>query len=124
MKHTSLYTLISLFLVGGFLSSSTTEFLDLQTRGFELESYYYQNEEELFEGLVAIYDVLQWGGTGDAWTMKLGLLNTASDDSYAGGSDASDQPGWVAWDNFTLDPFLGPQAGLWEKSYSGIYRAI
>ncbi len=103
-------------------SSCSTDFLELEPRGTALESTFYQTEEEVFQGLVAIYDVLQWGGT-DGWTMKLGLLNAASDECFAGGSDASDQPSWVAWDAFTLDPFLGPQSGLWRKNYAGIYRA-
>jgi hypothetical protein len=114
------------FLLGSlsiiFLISCGKEFLELEPRGTKLETNFYQNEEELFEALVATYDVLQWGGT-NGWTMKLGLLNAASDDTYAGGSDASDQPNWVAFDMFTLDPFLGPQSGLWNKGYSGIYRA-
>lgn len=104
-------------------TACTKNWLELQPRGTELETNFYQTEEEVFQGLIAVYDVLQWGGTSGAWTMKLGLLNAASDDCYAGGSDASDQPSWVAWDNFTLDPFLGPQQGLWNKSYAGIYRA-
>jgi hypothetical protein len=98
------------------------DFLELQPIGTKLENNFYKTEKEVFEGLVAVYDVLQWGGT-NGWTMKLGLMNTASDDCHAGGSDASDQPAWVAWDNFTLDPNLGPQRGLWNKSYAGIYRA-
>ena len=105
------------------LAGCSEEFLELEPRGIDLEINYYETQEEMFEALVAVYDPLQWGGTSNSWSMKLGLLNAASDDTFAGGSDASDQPGWVAWDNFTLDPFLGPQAGLWSKSYSGIYRA-
>ena len=104
-----------------FLGSCTTDWLELTPRGQQLETNFYQTEDELFQGLVAAYDVLSWGGT-EGWTMKLGLLNAASDDTYAGGSDASDQPSWVAYDGFTLDPFLGPQKGLWNKGYAGIYR--
>jgi len=102
--------------------SCGTEFLEVESKGTQLESNFYQTEDEIYQGLVAVYDVLQWGGT-NGWTMKLGLMNAASDDTYAGGSDASDQPSWVAFDNFTIDPFLGPQSGLWNKHYSGIYRA-
>lgn len=105
-----------------FMTACGKDFLDLQPIGTKLENNFYKTEKEVFEGLVAVYDVLQWGGT-NGWTMKLGLMNTASDDCHAGGSDASDQPSWVAWDNFTLDPNLGPQRGLWNKSYAGIYRA-
>ena len=114
----SLFMLSVLVLFG----ACTADWLELTPRGQVLESNFYQTEEEIFEGLVATYDVLSWGGT-NGWTMKLGLLNAASDDTYAGGSDASDQPSWVAWDQFNLDPFLGPQSGFWNKGYTGIYRA-
>ena len=111
---------IGLFIVL-IISSCGVDFLELEPRGQTLETNFYQTEDDLFGAVVAAYDVLQWGGT-NGWTMKLGLLNAASDDCYAGGSDASDQPNWVAFDNFSLDPFLGPQKGLWDKGYTGIYR--
>lgn len=111
-----------LFLTGFItLGSCGSDFLELEPKGTQLETNFYTNQEEIFQGLVAAYDVLQWGGT-NGWTMQLGLLNAASDDTYAGGSDASDQPSWVAYDGFTLDPFLGPQSGIWNKNFAGIYR--
>ena len=119
-KVVNIYLLV--FFLSAGLWSCKKEFLELEPRGTELETSFYQTEEELFQALVATYDVLQWSGT-NGWTMKLGLLNAASDDCYAGGSDASDQPSWVAYDNFNLDPFLGPQSGFWNKNYAGIYRA-
>ncbi len=123
MKNYIAYKIIAVF---AFLILATTsckkDFLELQPRGTALESNFYQTEDELFQGLVAVYDVLQWGSTS-GWTMKVGLLNAASDDTFAGGSDASDQPAWVAYDGFDLTPTLGPQEGLWRKYYAGIYRA-
>jgi starch-binding outer membrane protein, SusD/RagB family len=114
---------IGLLVVGLLLMQACSkDFLELKPIGTKLETNFYKTDKEVFEGLVAVYDVLQWGGT-NGWTMKLGLLNTASDDCHTGGSDASDQPSWLAWDKFTLDPNLGPQRGLWNKNYAGIYRA-
>ncbi len=107
--------------LAGF-SSCDKDFLELQPKGTQLESNFYQNEEQVYQALVAVYDVLQWGTSG-GYTMKQPLLTVASDEAYAGGSDASDQPSWVAWDNFTLDPYITPSSGLWQKSYSGVYRA-
>lgn len=98
------------------------DFLELTPKGIKLENNYYQTQNELFQGVVAAYDVLTWGGSAGQWSMDLGLLNAASDDCYAGGSDASDQPSWVAYDAFSLSPTLGPQTGLWNKYYAGIYR--
>lgn len=98
------------------------DYLDIDIRGKELTQNFYQTEEELFQGLVAVYDVLGWQST-NGWTMLQGLLNAASDDCHAGGSDASDQPSWVAWDDFSMRPDLGPQEGLWNKGFAGVRRA-
>ena len=100
--------------------SCDQSFLDLKPKGQTLESNFYQTEDDFYRGLVAVYDMLQAQG---GWGMRLGLLNTASDDCYAGGSDPSDQPNWVAWDSFTLSATLGPQQTLWNHNYTGIYRA-
>jgi hypothetical protein len=123
MKKYILNKILPVFALLVLVASCGKDHLELIPRGTSLELNYYQTEEQLFEGLVAVYDVLQWGGTSGAWTMTVGLLNAASDDCFAGGSDASDQPSWVAYDNFTLNSTLGPQEGLWTKYYAGIYRA-
>ncbi len=115
-KDTFIWTLIASLGV----TSCSEEIINLSPIGTVLESNFYKTEPELFQGLVAAYDPLGWSG---GWTMKMGLLNAASDDTHAGGSDASDQPSWVAYDKFTLNPNLGPQTGLWSKNYTGIYRA-
>lgn len=113
----------SLFVAGmAVFSGCEKDFLELQPKGTQLEGNFYQNEEQLFQALVAVYDVMQWGNSG-GYTMKQPLLTVASDEAYAGGSDASDQPSWVAWDNFTVDPYITPSGGLWQKNYTGIYRA-
>jgi starch-binding outer membrane protein, SusD/RagB family len=116
----SKYKIIATFFVLLMAASCSKDFIELTPRGTVLESNFYKTEAELFQGLVAAYDPL---GFATNFTMKMGLLNAASDDTHAGGSDASDQPNWVAYDKFTLDPNVGPQAGLWSKNYTGIYRA-
>lgn len=102
--------------------SCSESFLEVEPVGRVLESNFYQTEEQAFEALVAVYDVLQWNDQS-GYTPFRPLMDVASDDCHAGGSDASDQPSWVALDMFTLTPDLGPQAGFWRKNYVGIYRA-
>jgi starch-binding outer membrane protein, SusD/RagB family len=102
------------------ITSCSKDIIDLSPRGTVLESNFYKTEAELFQGLVAAYDPL---GFSPGFAMKMGLLNAASDDTHAGGSDASDQPNWVSYDKFTMSPTLGPQSGLWSKNFIGIYRA-
>lgn len=117
MKN-SILILLSILL----FASCKDEFLEVEPVGRVLEINYYQTQEQAFEALVAIYDVLQWNDQG-GFTMFRPLLDTASDDCHAGGSDMSDQPNWVAWDMFDMTPDLGPQQGFWQKNYKGIYRA-
>jgi len=120
MKVITKFILLFICLIAFF--SCGEEFLELKPKGSETEGNFYQTEEQLYQGIIAAYDVLSWGGTS-GWTMSLGLLNAASDDCFAGGSDRSDQPNWVAWDEFNTGPELGPQEGLWNKYYAGIARA-
>jgi len=122
MKNILFQKILIVFSCCLIATSCGKDFLEVDPIGISLESNFYQTEEELFQGLVAVYDVLQWGSTS-GWTMILGLTNAASDDCFAGGSDASDQPAWVAWDQFNLTSTLGPQEGLWTKYFAGIYRA-
>ncbi len=120
----ALHKLSSLILTAGLLFTATgcKDFLNLQPQGVELESNYYKTEDQGYAALVAVYDVLGWDGT-NGWNMFYALSDVASDDCFAGGSDASDQPTWVALDQFTMNSTLGPQAGFWAKNYAGIYRA-
>lgn len=123
MKNIFKYKTFGLLLIGLFFAQSCgKEYLDVGTRGTDLENDFYQTPEQMFEALVACYDVLGWHGTA-GWTMKMGLLTAASDEAFAGGSDAGDQPDWVVWDNFTLNPESGPQVGFWQKCSTGTYRA-
>ncbi|MEP7110305.1 MAG: RagB/SusD family nutrient uptake outer membrane protein [Ferruginibacter sp.] len=113
------------FLIAGLplLYSCKKDFLDVQPTGStKLESNYYQNAAEVFNGLIAVYDPLG-SETGGTYSSKLGLLNTASDDCGVGGGSASDQPSWTAWDNFTVNTGQGPQGDMWGRNYTGIYRA-
>jgi hypothetical protein len=121
MKTINIKYLVLLLLVVQAYSCKK-DFLELKPRGTELEGNFYQNQQQVFQGLISVYDVMQWGTSG-GYTMRQPLFTVASDEAAAGGSDASDQPSWVAWDNFTLDPYKGPQIGLWQKNYSGVYRA-
>jgi hypothetical protein len=115
----STIAIVAMLLVFG---SCKKDFLELTPRGTTLEDNFYKNESEMMQGVLSVYDVMQWGNSG-GYTMKMPLLSAASDDCWAGGSSASDQPSWVAYDNFNMSSFIGPQGGLWSKNFSGINRA-
>jgi hypothetical protein len=122
MKKTNYYILLAL--VGTqLISSCKKSWLEATPRGTTFESGYYKTPAEAFSGLVAVYDPLgmEAGGT---YANKIGPLNAASDDCYAGGaSNGSDMNTWQVWNNYTLDAGVGPQTEFWNRNYTGIYRA-
>lgn len=108
-----------------FLGSCRKSFLDVDPKGEQLESNYYQSADEAYAALIAAYNPLAWeaGGSSSTYIDPLGPLNSASDECYAGGGSSSDVPYWQAWNTYTLTAALGPQSGFWDRSFTGIYRA-
>ncbi|RVU02438.1 RagB/SusD family nutrient uptake outer membrane protein [Mucilaginibacter limnophilus] len=106
--------------VSGVMLSSCKKFLEIQPKGVDLESNYYQNEDQMYKGLVAIYDVVAW--QGGILTNKEGVAMAASDDHYGGGEGSGDM-NFVNMDKFTLTPATGPQEDLWSRGFSGVFRA-
>lgn len=107
------------------LSSCSKSFLNVQPKGLQLESNYYQTPDQAFSALMAAYNPVAWqvGGSDNTYIPLLGGLNCASDECYAGGGGPTDMLFWQAWNSYTLSSAMGPQAGYWDRSYTGIYRA-
>jgi hypothetical protein len=113
------YTLV---VIGLFIVSSCgIDFLEVTPKGTELEENYYLNRDEAYAGLVAVYDVVGYMSAG--LVTKVGAVNSASDDHFAGGGNSTDMNVFQVWDNFTLSPTVGPQGDLWKKGFSGVFRA-
>lgn len=116
------YILAFMLLGSVLLNSCSKDFIDLKPKGTALEDNYYRNAEEAFNGLVSVYDPLG-KEVGSTYSNKIGPLNSASDDCYAGGASSSDVPAWQVWNNFTVDAANGIQSDFWERNFKGIYRA-
>lgn len=124
MKKFFLY--ISLFAVSILLFvSCSKKFLDVQPKGLQLESNYYQTPDQAYAGLVAAYNPLAWeaGGSDNTYIDPLIGLNSASDECYTGGGGSTDMNTCQAWNTYTLSAAVGPQASYWDRNYTGIYRA-
>ena len=105
-----------------FLISCSKKWLEVDPKGTTLETNYYKNADEAYNGLIAAYDPL---GTecGKTYSNKIGPLNCASDDCYAGGGSSSDVPAWQVWNNYTIDAANGIQGDFWSRNFTGVYRA-
>jgi hypothetical protein len=120
MKKYIQYTTVAA-LCGTMLIACKNSFLDVAPKGTSLEAGYYQNGDQAFAGLVAVYDVLGWQG-GNLVTKEI-AADAASDDHVAGGGSATDVNEIQLFSTYTLTPAAGPQAELWKAGYSGVFRA-
>jgi hypothetical protein len=113
---------LSFFLIGAIgVTSCKKSFLDVKPLGTDLESNYYRNQTEAFNGLVAVYDVVGWQGGG--FVTKENAMDAASDDHYAGGGNSTDINDLQVFSNYTLSPSVGPSYELWKAGFSGVFRA-
>lgn len=124
MKNMKTYNIYFVALLAGSMlfNACSKDFVEVSPKGTALEDNYYRNAEEAFNALVAVYDPLG-KETDGTYSNKIGPLNSASDDCYAGGASSSDVPAWQVWNNFTVDPATGIQADFWKRNYQGVYRA-
>ncbi len=113
---------ISALVVAGLLVTQACKnnFIDIKPKGTDLESNYYKNQTEAFNGLVAVYDVVGWQGD---FVTRENAMSAGSDDHYAGGGSASDVSELQAISIWALTPANGPQGTLWSAGYSGVFRA-
>lgn len=111
--------------MAGFLSSCSKKFLNTTPIGESLESNYYQTPAQMVTAVNAMYNPLGWecGSSDNTYIDKLGALNSGSDDCFAGGGGPTDMIFWQVFNNYTMSGATGPQAGLWDRNYTGVDRA-
>ncbi|MET0465551.1 MAG: RagB/SusD family nutrient uptake outer membrane protein [Chitinophagaceae bacterium] len=119
MKHKFLYTALLAFSIP-VLNSCKKE-LDVNPQERVPFDSYYKTEADAFAGLVAVYDRFgfQAGGLYD----KIAIMDVAGDDQLAGGGGPSDINDLQVMSTYTLNANVGPHGYLWNRGYSGIYRA-
>lgn len=102
------------------MGSCSEDFLEVEPKGTNLESNYYQNEDQAFAGLVAVYDVMRKNSGG--FENLICMMNAGSDDNYAGGGNSSDGVGIQSFSNYTMNANTTPRS-FWSDPYQGIFRA-
>jgi hypothetical protein len=120
MKKLTIYRFAAALTLFFVLGSCGDDFLEPEPRGLDLESEYYKTEAHAYSALTAAYDVVGWQG-GNLVT-KVGATMAASDD-HGGGGEGNGDMTFVSWDTHTHTPALGPQGNLWNRGFSGIFRA-
>ncbi|HET8736824.1 MAG TPA: RagB/SusD family nutrient uptake outer membrane protein [Pricia sp.] len=102
--------------------SCQDDFLETDPKAIQLDSNYYKNAEEVFNGVVAAYDPLAWEGARGSRYCTFASFVSASDEAYGGGGSISDVLFLNTMDDFSIDPANGPQQGFWERNFTGVSR--
>ena len=122
MKRRNLKYIVVIAAGMQFIGACSDKFLEVPPKGSFLESSYYQNQQEAYNGLVAIYDMV--GYQAGNYTTKVGAMDAASDDHWTGGASSSDINVFQVMTRLDLlTPVTGPQEELWKRGFSGISRA-
>jgi len=112
--------LLALFM----LNACSEDFLDLQPLDQVLTTNFYQTEEQAFQALVSIYDVLTYqAAPGVSWAPFVTVADILSDDAYGGGSDANDGMEENELNIHRISPTNPVVHSIWISNYIGIYRA-
>ncbi len=125
MNHKSFFYAIVLTAGAVILSLACNKsFLNVQPKGQLLESNFYKTPADAYSALVAAYNPLamEVGGSDNTYVDPLGGLNAGSDECYAGGGNSTDNNIWQVWNSYSMSGAVGPGAGYWDRSYTGIYR--
>jgi hypothetical protein len=120
MRTINIKYLIITVLVINILGACKKSFVTLTPQGQFLSEYYYANQDQAYAALVAVYDPLRKNSGG--FENMLALMNSGSDDHYAGGGNATDGTQLQAFSNYTMTANL-MAASYWNDPYQGIFRA-
>ncbi|HMV10493.1 MAG TPA: RagB/SusD family nutrient uptake outer membrane protein [Cyclobacteriaceae bacterium] len=115
---------IKVVLLTGFLAAGCSDFLDTEPQNKYLSINFYLTESQVFSGLIAAYEPLQWTFVNGKWTSSVMLGEIWSDNANAGGDPTNfDQPGWQEIDDLTATTLTAEARAFWTKYYAGINRA-
>jgi hypothetical protein len=118
MKNKTIYifSFIALML---FQVSCTKDFLELEPKTGQVEANYYKTEDQAFLAVAAVYDAY----SVQNWQFVPTMSDIFSDDAFTGGSNVSDMSQFHEMEMFAMTLENGAAADLWNRCYSGIYRA-
>lgn len=118
MKYVKYILVFSVVLATG----CSKDWLEMDPVGEKFESNFYKSEQDLFQGLVACYSMLQ-PKYFSGWSSYYFLANFPSDDSEVVGGGKGDRPEYHEINEFRTLPTNTAVLQLWRRGYYGINRA-
>ena len=120
MKLKSILYPVAGLIMMGMTWSCSKEYIELKPQGTFLEDNYYENADQAYSGLVAVYDIL--GKQAKTFENIITMFNAGSDDFNAGGGGPSDGAGIQSFNDYTIDPSTIPPS-FWNDYFQGVFRA-
>lgn len=118
MKKNIIYISSFLALTLGSISCSDS-FLELEPKTGQVEANYYKTEDQAFLAVTAVYDAY----AVQNWQFIPTMADIFSDDAFCGGANVNDMSQWQEMEMFKMTPENNTSGDLWNRCYSGIYRA-
>ncbi len=107
-----------------FLATGCNDFLEVDPQNKYLSNNFYVSEDQVFKGLIAAYDPMQYTFVDGRWSSTVMLGEIWSDNANAGGDNSNfDQPGWQEIDDLNATTLTGEAISFWKKNYFGINKA-
>ncbi len=104
--------------------SGCDDFLVTEPQNKFFSTNYYVSEDQVFAGLVAAYDPMEWSYVDGRWVSMVMLGEIWSDNANAGGDQTNfDQPGWQDIDDLKSTTLTPETGAIWKKFYYGLNRA-
>jgi hypothetical protein len=119
MKKQITYNILFLGILAGTFQSCADDFLSLEPKTNKLEANAYKTEEDAFNAMIAVYD----GLVVQPWNFVPIQSDIFSDDTYCGGEPGGGMWQWQDQEIGIIDAENGASSDLWNRCYSGIYRA-
>jgi starch-binding outer membrane protein, SusD/RagB family len=108
----------------GLLAGCSDDFMQVDPQNKQFDTNYYTTESQVFQGLIAAYDPIEYSFYDGRWVSTVMLGEIWSDNANAGGDPTNfDQPGWQQIDDLKTDPLTPETRALWRKYYTGVNKA-
>lgn len=114
-----IHTAIILFALVFSLQSCFDEFLEVEPKVNDLDANAYKTEEDAMEALIAVYNTL----AVQPWNYVPIQSDIFSDDAFCAGEPGGGMWQWQDQEIGIIDPENAASSDLWNKCYSGNYRA-
>lgn len=116
IQHKNVLVLAAMALI---MAGCSDEFLELEPKTNRLEANSYRSQEDAFNAVVAVYDNL----AVQPWNFVPIQSDIFSDDTYCGGEQGGGMWQWQDQEIGIIDPENAAASDLWNRCYSGNYRA-